>query len=68
MSVACDPPVLAKGQPGWDVGDRVITFALRARGEIPVAAVASDAVPHAAAVALTSRIQSLLFSRAEICG
>ena len=68
VSLACDPPVLAKGQPGWDVGDRVITFALRARGEIPVESVASGAVPHAAAVALTSRIQSLLFSRTEFCG
>ena len=30
VSLACDPPVLAKGQPPWDVGDRIITFTLRA--------------------------------------
>ena len=61
VSVACDPPVLAKGQPPWDVGDRIITFTLRACGEIPVEAPAPDAVQHSAAVALTARIQSLLF-------
>lgn len=62
VSVTCDPPVLAKGQPAWDVGDRVITFTLRACGEIPVAAPTPDTVQHAAAVALTARIQSLLFA------
>ena len=61
VSIACDPPVLAKGQPAWDVGDRVITFTFSARGEIPVEAFASDAVRHSAAVALTARIESLLF-------
>ena len=61
VSITSDPPVLAKGQPAWDVGDRVITFTLRACGEIPVEASAPDAVQHAAAVALTERIQSLLF-------
>ena len=61
VSVVCNPPVLAKGQPAWDVGDRIVTFTLRACGEIPVEAPASDAVQHSAAVALTARIQSLLF-------
>lgn len=61
VSVTCDPPVLAKGQPAWDVGDRVITFTLRACGEISVEAPTPDTVQHAAAVALTARIQSLLF-------
>lgn len=61
VSVACDPPVLAKDQPPWDVGDRIITFTLRACGEISVEAPAPDAVQHSAAVALTARIQSLLF-------
>ena len=61
VSVACDPPVLAKGQPPWDVGDRIITFTLRACGEISVEAPTPDAVQHSAAVALTARIQSLLF-------
>ena len=61
VSVACDPPVLAKGQPWWDVADRVIAFTLRVCGEIPVTAPESDTVPHAAAVALTERIHGLLF-------
>ena len=65
VSVACDPPVLAKGQPAWDVGDRIITFTLRACGEIPVEAPTPGAVQHSAAVALTARIQSLLFPLAE---
>jgi 1-acyl-sn-glycerol-3-phosphate acyltransferase len=62
VSISCAPPVLAKGQPWWDVGDRVVTFSLRVCGEIPVAASEPGIVPHAAAVALTGRIRSLLFS------
>jgi 1-acyl-sn-glycerol-3-phosphate acyltransferase len=61
VSVACDPPVLAKGQPWWDVGDRTITFTLRLCGEIPATAPDPDAVPHAAAVALTDQVKCLLF-------
>ncbi|MBR0505195.1 MAG: 1-acyl-sn-glycerol-3-phosphate acyltransferase [Kiritimatiellae bacterium] len=61
VSVTCDPPVLAKGQPWWDVGDRVVTYTLRVCGEIPVAAPEPGTVPHAAAVALTERIRGLLF-------
>ena len=61
VSITSDPPVLAKGQSAWDVGDRIITFTLSARGEIPVEVSASDAVQHSAAVALTARIESLLF-------
>lgn len=61
VSITSDPPVLAKGQAAWDVGDRVIKFTLRARGEIPVDASATDAVKYSAAVALTERIRSLLF-------
>lgn len=61
VSVACDPPVLAKGQPWWDVSDRTITFTLHVCGEIPVTLPGPDAVPHAAAVALTDRIKGLLF-------
>ena len=61
VSVACDPPVLAKGQPWWDVGDRTITFTLHVCGEIPVTMPRPDSVPHAAAVALTDRIKGLLF-------
>ena len=61
VSVTCDPPVLAKGQPWWDVADRVVAFALRVCSEIPVTAPEPGTVPHAAAVALTERIRGLLF-------
>ena len=61
VSIACDPPVLAKGQPAWDVADRVITFTVRVRGEILPEAAAPGAVRHSAAVALTERIRALLF-------
>ena len=61
VTIACDPPVLAKGQPWWDVADRVITFTLRVCGEISVSAPEPGTVPHAAAVALTERMRSLLF-------
>ena len=61
VSIACDPPVLAKGQPAWDLADRVVTFTVRVCGEIPATASAAGSVRHSAAVALTERIGSLLF-------
>lgn len=61
VGMTCDPPVLAKGQPWWDVADRVITFTLRDCGEIPVEAPSQGSVPHAAAVALTEKIRETLF-------
>ena len=61
VTIACDPPVLAKGQPWWDVADRTITYTLRLCGEISVSAPEPGTVPHAAAVALTERMRSLLF-------
>ena len=56
VRITSDPQVLAKGQPWWDVADRVITFSLFDVGELPVPANVSGVVPHAAAVALTDRI------------
>ena len=67
VSVACDPPVLAKGQPWWDVADRIIAFTLRMCGEIPVTALEPGTVPHAAAVALTEQSKGLLF-QGRVCG
>lgn len=61
VTIACDPPVLAKGQPWWDVADRTITYTLRVCGEVSVSAPEPGTVPHAAAVALTERMRSLLF-------
>ena len=47
-----DPVVLAKGQPWWDVGAKIIRITLTERGCIPVAG-PND---HRTAVALTARI------------
>ncbi len=51
--ISYDPVVLAKGQPWWDVGDRIIRIRLACRGLIPV----SGANDHRNAVALTARIR-----------
>jgi len=54
------PPVLAKGQPWWDVAARTINWTLRVREEIP----APEAAPggtHAAAVSLTQAIYGRLW-------
>ncbi len=61
MSIACSPSVLAKGQPWWDVGSRVIHYSLRALGEIVPPKIKSDAISHAAAVSLTNDIESRLW-------
>jgi len=55
-NIAYDPVVLAKGQPWWDVGDRVIRIRLERRGEL-----APDGPnDRPAAVALTKRIGELI--------
>ena len=61
ISIRCDPPVLAKGQPWHDVADRTIVWTLRALDEIPVAAPAAGHGTHAAAVALTNTIYGTLW-------
>lgn len=76
VRIACDPPVLAKGQPWYDLADRTIVWTLRVGNPIPVpinaagsaptdaASCVSPAVPttgtHAAAVALTETIRARL--------
>ena len=50
--ISYDPVVLAKGQPWWDVGDRIIRITLEDRGEIA----AEGPNDHRHAVALTKRI------------
>ncbi|MBR4654639.1 MAG: 1-acyl-sn-glycerol-3-phosphate acyltransferase [Kiritimatiellae bacterium] len=59
VRLECDPAVLAKGQPWYDVGDRVITYSLRLMDEIPACSVPPPR--HAAAVELTGRIGRALF-------
>lgn len=51
-----DPVVLAKGQPWWDVGDKIIRIALTRRGRI----VPEGPNDHRAAVALTARIAAAI--------
>ena len=41
LFIACDPPVLGKHQPWWEVGDRTIRYSFAYRGRIA----ASSAVP-----------------------
>lgn len=60
VRITSDPQVLAKGQPWWDVADRVITFSLSDVGELPTERTAGT-ILHAAAVTLTDRIRSKLF-------
>ena len=57
--IRCDPPVLAKGQPWHDVGDRTIVYTLKLKDAIP--AQPSSIRSHAAAVELTARICGSLF-------
>lgn len=59
VRIACDPPVLAKGQPWYDVGDREIVFTLEALPEIPV----SGTSTHAAAAALASAAGGAIFGK-----
>ena len=55
VSITCSPPVLAKGQPWYQVGDRVVVYTLKAGDEISVVR-AEGSGTHAAAVALTKQI------------
>lgn len=59
VSITCDPPVLAKGQPWHQLADRVIVYTLKVGEEIPVHKVEGSGT-HAAAVALTRRIGAAL--------
>ena len=76
VRITCAPPVLAKGQPWYDLADRTIVWTLRVGNPIPVptnaagpaptdaASCVSPAVPtkgtHAASVALTETIRARL--------
>lgn len=61
IRIACDPPVLAKGQPWHDVADRTIVWTLRALDEISVSRPPAACGTHTAAVALTKRIFDTLW-------
>ncbi len=57
--ISCDPPVLAKGQPWYDLGERTIVWTLQVREMIP-APPPRDTGTHTAAVALTETIRCRL--------
>jgi len=61
VRIACDPPVLAKGQPWYDVGDREIVFTVEGLPEIPV----SGPSTHAAAVELASATGLAIFGKGK---
>ena len=61
IRIACDPPVLAKGQPWHDVADRTIVWTLRALDEISVSRPPAACGTHTAAVALPKRIFDTLW-------
>lgn len=70
VTIDCDPPVLGKRQPWWDVGDRTIVYTVRYRGRIETASAGSrtagDAGPaggglRAKAMALTAEMHERMF-------
>ena len=65
VSLSCDPPVLGKGQPWWDVGERTIVYTLRCRGRIggPEACGGreSDVSARARAAELTAQMHERIF-------
>ena len=58
VRLAVDPPVLAKGQPWWDVGDRTVRYSLTVLPEIPV----SGESNFRNAAELTARMKSVIES------
>ena len=65
VSLTCDPPVLGKGQPWWNVGGRAIVYTLRCRGRLggPAAGCgrAPDASARVRAAELTAQMHERIF-------
>ena len=59
LTIECDPPVLAKGQPWYDVGGRTIVYTLRLKDAI--SARSGSVRGHTVAVELTAQIERSLF-------
>ena len=57
VRIGCDPPVLAKGQPWWDVADRTIRYTLETCDQI----VPGPQTGRLAAMALSAKIGEALF-------
>jgi len=61
VRIVCTPPVLAKGQPWYDVAERTVEWRITVGDEIPVAAFPTGGATRANAVALTDQIRQSLF-------
>ena len=61
IRISCNQPVLAKGHPWHDVGDRTVIWTLHPLDEIPVNRPTDGHGTHTAAVALTKRIFDTLW-------
>ena len=61
--IAYDPVVLAKGQPWWDVGAKVICISLERLADIQSAGFAND---RSGAVALTARIRDAILCKPSL--
>ena len=61
VRIACDPPVLAKRQPWYDVADREIVFTVESLDEIPV----SGPSTHAAAASLAEAARKAIFAKED---
>lgn len=63
VRISCNPPVLGKRQPWWDVGDRTIRYTFRHAGRIDAMAVRSGgyAALRDAAKDLTDRAKEMVF-------
>lgn len=67
VALVCDPPVLAKGQPWYELATRTIVWRVKVLDEIPVAAFPAGDSPRAAARLLTARLGQALFgARARV--
>lgn len=62
VKIVCDPPVLGKRQPWYDVADRIITWTLEVKDEIPAPSPSfAGSSTHVAASALTREIYGRLW-------
>ena len=63
--ISCEPPVLGKRQPWWDVGDRPIVYTVSSRGRIEAQSHAGRTrrrdTPRARALALTGLMHERIF-------
>ena len=59
VRISCDPPVLAKGQPWYDVADREVVFSVEPLEEMEV----SGPSTHAAAAAIAESAQRMIFGK-----